>query len=155
VRLTVTRSGETSREVSVIIADYAPAVFRYQRPDGVVDPIITHADGRLVSPGNPARAGEILIVYATGIGALNNAPPTGEAATADPLVTSRQEPVLTVSGRTSSALARVLFAGLTPGFAGLVQINFELPAALPDGPLNLIIRFQDVRFVDSVPLSVQ
>ena len=35
-----------------------------------------------------------------------------------------------------------LFAGLTPGFVGLVQFNIRLPAALPPGArLALVIRF--------------
>jgi uncharacterized protein (TIGR03437 family) len=40
--------------------------------------------------------------------------------------------------------ATVLFAGLTPGFAGLGQINIELPQDLPqNAALPLTIRFGD------------
>ncbi len=43
--------------------DYIPNVL-----SSVCDPVVTHADGSLVSQGKPARPGEVVAVYAVGLG---------------------------------------------------------------------------------------
>ena len=74
----------------------------------------------------------------TGIGDVSSPPPTGASAKASPLSSANLLPALTVGG----APAQVFFAGLTPGFVGLAQINLQLPDALPAGnALDLIISF--------------
>jgi uncharacterized protein (TIGR03437 family) len=51
------------------------------------------------------------------------------------------EPAVTIEG----VRATVLFAGLTPSFVGLLQINVQLPAVLPAGDgLELVARFGNV-----------
>ena len=90
-----------------------------------------------MTPNNPAQAGEVLIVYATGLGGLQNQPSSGTAAPSRPLAAARLTPSITIAG----APAESLFAGLTPGFVGLAQLNIRLPARLPSGnSLPLIIR---------------
>jgi uncharacterized protein (TIGR03437 family) len=44
-------------------------------------------------------------------------------------------PTLTLNGNP----VPVEFAGLTPQFVGLYQINFQIPANTPDGDLNLVV----------------
>ncbi|MGA2594002.1 MAG: hypothetical protein ABSH32_29215 [Bryobacteraceae bacterium] len=103
-------------------------------------PMVTHANGALVSTMSPAMVGEELVAYAVGLGATNPAVPTGQPAA---------QPVPTVETFTldfnfhSGALASKpqlsgttaplpsppipLFSGLTPGYPGLYQINFIVP----------------------------
>ena len=51
--------------------------------------------------------------------------------------------------------AQVQFAGLTPGFVGLVQINIRLPVVLPSGSsLPLVVAFGS-RTSPAVNLSVR
>src|SRR5258708_387335 len=80
VQVVVASNGVSSLPVTVIFTAYAPAVFTYQRTPTSVDPVIVHADNTLVTPDSPATAGEILIIYATGAGKLNNAPADGAGA---------------------------------------------------------------------------
>jgi uncharacterized protein (TIGR03437 family) len=100
---------------------------------------VTHANGSLVSNANPASAGEALIAYAVGLGATNPAVPTGQSAT-QPTPTAETfrmgfnfQADAPPSAPPSLAPAPV-YAGLTPYYPGLYQINFvvpSIPAGLP------------------------
>lgn len=92
--------------------------------------------------GQPASAGDVLQVYVTGLGRVTADPAgpalaTGKAAPADGSVLYRSAvPQVTIGG----VAAQVEFAGLTPGYAGLYQIDVVVPAGLAAG--------------DDVPLTV-
>ncbi len=77
----------------------------------------------------PARRGEFLTIYCTGLGDVSNRPATGAAASVNVLSPTRTMPAVTIGGMT----ARVSFAGLTPGFVGLYQVNVEVPPGAPSG----------------------
>jgi hypothetical protein len=121
----------------VTIANYAVGVFTYARAATALDPIVVHLNNSLVTPENPAVPGEVLVVYCTGVGKLNNAPRTGDGAPSAPLAEAADKPIVTVGGTT----AGVSFAGLTPGLVGLIQINIQLAANLPSGSLPMVIQF--------------
>ncbi len=99
-------------------------------------PVITHADGRQVSPILPAIAGEELVAYATGLGQTNPALTTGQpAATSSPTVATfsldfnyRANALATQPGAVGAIVSQPLFTGATQGFIGLYQINFIVPA---------------------------
>jgi uncharacterized protein (TIGR03437 family) len=131
VPVIVVLNGISGPAISATFLPAAPAVFTYQRapgtPGSTLDPVILHTDNTLVTPSDPAEAGQILTIYATGMGPLNNAPANGAAAPLSLLATTIVTPTVTVG----SASATVQFSGLTPGFVGLWQINIQLPAMLP------------------------
>jgi len=93
---------------------------------------VTHADGSLVSATNPAKAGEELIAYAVGLGQTNPASVTGQLVT-------HSAPTLTVfaldynyhpnalPSRPLPTGSQPVFAGTTPGYVGLYQVNFVVP----------------------------
>lgn len=125
-----------SQPVQVALADYAIGIFTYARTRTIRDPIIVHGDtNRLVEPGNEALPGETVVAYATGV-KVSNAPRTGAAAPSSPLAAAVDLPTATLG----TLPLRVAFAGLTPGFVGLVQFNLELPATLPSGNLPLLVQ---------------
>ncbi len=138
VAVVVIRDGIPGTPQNAAMAEYAPGVFTYARTATALDPVIVHTDNQLVTPTNPATANEILIVYATGVGSFDHPPATGAAPVSSPLANSLVTPTVKVGGAT----AQVQFAGLTPGSVGLVQINIQLPPALPVGnSLPLVIAF--------------
>ena len=118
---------------SLFVDFQAPAIFEYEREPGVFDPIITHADGHLVTPEAPAAHGEILILYATGMGVLGFRtlffPRDGEPAPLDRLV-EFYFPRRMI--RVAEEIVPVLFAGLAPGFVGLAQFNFKVEREFDD-----------------------
>ncbi len=116
------------------LADYAPGIFEF-RLGAKLYGVVTHADGTVVTAQNPARAGEIVIIYATGLGPLDPAQATGEPAPLSPLVRTRVIPKVTVGG----SEATVFFSGLTPELVGLYQINATLPDPLPNGDQQLFV----------------
>ena len=109
------------------LASAAPGVF----PGAVV-----HADGKPLSATAPARIGETLLIFGTGIGAVRPVVNSGAPAGSSPPSVASQKPTVTIGG----VAANVAFAGLAPGFAGLFQINATVANRTPTG--------------DSVALSV-
>ena len=84
----------------------------------------------------PVTAGAAVEVYATGLGAVDNPPPSGNATPDAPLVHVRDTVEATVGGRT----AQVLFSGLAPRFVGLYQVNIVVPDGLTAGDQDLVLR---------------
>jgi uncharacterized protein (TIGR03437 family) len=95
-----------------------------------------HADGKPLSATAPARIGETLLIFGTGIGAVRPVVNSGAPAGSWPPSVASQKPTVTIGG----VAANVAFAGLAPGFAGLFQINATVANRTPTG--------------DSVALSV-
>ena len=69
------------------------------------------------------RRGEVIEIYATGLGAVSNPPTAGSPALPDPLSRTLADSIVTVGG----ARATVLYSGLAPGLAGVYQINARIP----------------------------
>ena len=107
-------------------------------------PVITHADGSLISVSSPAIPGEEIVIYALGLGATNPAVPTGQVTPSPaPLAInlnkvnfeyganegpSKGVPLsLTVCSTIPTCPFIPRFAGLTPTSVGLYQINFVIP----------------------------
>ncbi len=129
-------------------------------------PVVTHADGTLVSNISPASVGEELVAYAVGLGATTPAVPTGQAA-AQPTPTveaflldfnfhpnalpAQPLPIQTIASLTPPPAP--LFTGLTPGYPGLYQVNFVVPP-LPSGTLPCASGISPLPQVASTNLTV-
>ena len=131
------------------LSDYSPSVFEFAY-EGLVQGVITHLDGSAATPSNPARPGETVIVYGTGIGPVTDTQVTGEPAPLDNPIRTRQTPTVEVDGQE----ATVLFSGLTPGSVGLYQINITLPTDLPSGNLLIVVISNGIRS-NAVVIPVQ
>jgi uncharacterized protein (TIGR03437 family) len=125
----VDRQGTSGPVVSVTLTGATPAMFMY--PAGTA--IATHLDGSLCTANAPATAGEIVTLWATGLGQTDPALQDGVLPlTAQPLNDMSQFEVL-ING-TAVDPSAILYAGVAPGYAGLYQVNVQLPDPLPANP---------------------
>jgi len=123
VRLRVTNPNGSS-EIVVSLRESAPAILSVAGK-----PAITHLTGEFVSNAAPAFPQEALSVYLTGLGPVDGDVAAGEAAPAQPLMHATGVEQVRIGGQT----AKLLFAGLTPGVAGLYQLNIVVPSTLEPG----------------------
>ena len=70
----------------------------------------------------PARAGETVVIFSTGLGPVSDPVPTGV------LASGLHPTVVPVTVTIDGLPATVDFAGLAPGFVGLYQVNARVPA---------------------------
>ena len=143
----VSNNGTKSNPITLYTASSSPGVFTTTQ-NGVGPAAVTHANGAVVTATNPAKAGETLVVYVTGLGSVTPPVSDGSAAPTSPLSTVDDSQVavdiLDQNGNFYSTT--VVFKGLAPTFAGLYQINFTLPTganAVPSGQSWLNINTTD------------
>jgi len=93
------------------------------------------------SPANSAAPGAFVSIYGTGNGFVNNAPPDGAAAPADPLATSPGGAGPLFDFAAGGDEGRSFWVGRAPGLVGVDQFNFLLPATVRQGcavPLQIL-----------------
>jgi uncharacterized protein (TIGR03437 family) len=128
-RLILNRDGVTGPEVELRLQDEAPELFA----DGQRFAAATRPDGGIVGAETPVRAGETIVLYATGLGRTAPEAIAGQIATGIAPLVNAAAFRLYVNGEPLET-GRVFYVGLTPGFGGLYQINVRLPASLPTDP---------------------
>lgn len=129
LQLIVKRGPALSTSQSLTVAAAQPGIFTTSQ-NGSGQGIIFLADGRTYAqPGSPARRGDVVVIYCTGLGAVNPAVKEGAAAPANPLARTVTVPSVSIGGQA----AAVEFSGLTPGFAGLYQVNARVPQNITPG----------------------
>ncbi len=112
-------AGQRVARGSVTVVRTAPGIF------GVLN-----QDNQSNSAATPARRGSVLQIFGTGQGEVSPVVEPGEAAPAVPLAITPQHPEVSIGG----TRATVVFSGLAPRFAGLWQINIQVPADSARGP---------------------
>jgi uncharacterized protein (TIGR03437 family) len=123
--------------------------------------VFQHAlDYSLVTPDNPAKAGETIIAYATGLPPATPPVPIGQPAPLSPVshvpqlnlgnemnliglslnyATFLIDPVPQMGSGDSTGLLPIPFMGLAPGSVGLYQINFVFPPGLRPGNMPILL----------------
>jgi uncharacterized protein (TIGR03437 family) len=125
-------------------------LFPRSRPNVIATPggpAVTHADGKLVSAASPAAAGEVLTLYATGLGPTTPFIEIGQAFPQGSAYPVNAPVDIKINGQSSE----VLYAG---GYAGSVdgyQVNFRVPAGMPAGTGSLQLT---AAWVPGTPVSI-
>ena len=132
----VTNNSQSSAATPIQVGPFSPGVFVFNAAGGQQIAIaINNADATLAAPAgsipglttHPAKAGDVLIIYADGLGAVTPSIQDGHAST-DTTRTTVTTPVVMVGGMP----VQVLFSGLST-FVGVNQINIMLPPGTPTG----------------------
>ena len=128
VPVRVVRQGVTGPEITIQLIDAAPALFA-----SAGYAIATSPAGALLTPDAPAHSGDVVVVYATGLGkSLPNPAPGVIPLAAYPVAGLSTLNVYLNGVAIDPAL--ILYAGVTPYSAGLYQINLVLPDNTPTNP---------------------
>ena len=126
VRLRVVSEGITGPEITIPLVDSAPALFALAGGYAIA----TTAEGKLLTVDEPARAGDFIVVYATGLGRTSPNPAPGQIPSyPGPILALSSLKVLLAGKPVDPVLIK--YAGLTPGCAGLYQINLAVPEGTP------------------------
>lgn len=127
--------GAGSGSATVTLLPASPGVFQTSTTitlaNGGTYPmgIFARPDGSFVSPSNPARSGETVVAYVTGLGAAS--PPV--VTNAVPLLTAISTPVNSLVIGIANAGVPLVSAQLSPDLVGVYQVAFQVPAGTTSG----------------------
>lgn len=107
-----------SASFNVNVAATAPAIFF-----SPVAAVLKNADYSLVSASNPAHAGDVLLVYCTGLGATSAGLDTGTLVPSSVTASTRAGVTASIGGQN----AGVIYSIASPGFVGLYQVAVTVP----------------------------
>ncbi|MGD0297051.1 MAG: hypothetical protein ABSE86_08030 [Bryobacteraceae bacterium] len=124
----VINNGQSSNVITEFVNLTTPGVFT-QDESGSGYAAALHANGSPVTPDSPAQEGETVEVFMSGLGTVFPAVLDGVGAPSSPPSTTSN----TISAAISGTAATVAFQGLAPGFAGLYQVNIQIPTGLTAG----------------------
>lgn len=145
--VTVSQGTLVSATAPLAMSPVTPALFTTnQQGTGQGAIRIADATAAIAAPAGmfdgsrPAKAGEFISIYCTGLGVVTPSGTAGAGALATPpLQTTVATPIVTIGNIVG---ATVQFSGLTPGLAGLYQVNVKVPDGVTPGnavPLSLTI----------------
>jgi uncharacterized protein (TIGR03437 family) len=147
----VERDGQLSNTVSVVVVERAPRLLKIPINKKDYGAIHNFTDNYSIPmpagiiPGvstRPAKAGDVLILYAIGLGTTNPVVPAGTAAPNPPATVTVTPEVILGSGFVPITVTP-FFAGISPGSAGLYQVNFIVPPETPKGDVEVRITVGD------------
>jgi uncharacterized protein (TIGR03437 family) len=156
VNVTVTNSKGTSAPVALNYAPSMPGIFASSAGGQLYGIVVNSADSSLAWPSglaanaHPAAAGNVLIIYATGLGAVNHTPKDGGIPSV--LSSTIAKPSVLFGG----VPGEVMFSGLAPQFVGVNQLNVQVPAGVtPGSAVPLQIEVKGFTSTNQVVVAIQ
>ena len=155
----VERDGQVGNEILTHIAERSIGIFRFNR--GEYGAIRNATQGNYPLPRSfsapgfetaPARPGDVLEIFATGLGPVSPMVAAGEPApSTEPLARVVGNAVVSFGFGFLTPQRTPVFVGLTPGFAGLFQVNIVVPEDAATNPRTpLVLRFPDGSQISNV-----
>jgi len=146
--LQVVSNSQNSNTISVNILAAAPAILGFSGTNYVVAQTAAGGyEGYPAAGFAAAHAGDTLVLYAVGLGQTSPAATAGMASPGAGMLASVTPTPLICFGDLNpiagtANCVKPFFAGLTPGYFGLYQLNFTLPNGVPTGnavPISVIV----------------
>jgi uncharacterized protein (TIGR03437 family) len=146
----VVNNGMKSNPVTVLVNYTAPGV-PSATANGIGPALAQHAGYALITSSDPATVGETIVVYGVGLGAVS--PAVGDGAPAPSNPPSQNTDTDYVDFSNPNDPGNLLFAGLTPGLAGLYQMNVTIPSGTSSGNVTVDISTPDA-YTQEATISV-
>jgi uncharacterized protein (TIGR03437 family) len=135
VKMTVSLSYIPSAVYTVPLNTYSPGIFEFS-DNGHLSAAATDANGVVFTQANPAKRGQTIVLYVNGLGPVDQKMTSGEPTPLPPpLANTTVLPTVKI-GNTN---AHVDFAGLSPGWVGLYQVNVDVPSNAATGPQPIVV----------------
>jgi uncharacterized protein (TIGR03437 family) len=147
-QLVVQNGNAISIPQPVIIAAAQPTILTQPGTSTAAFTQVYKADGTALPENSPVSAGDVIILYCTGLGAVDPPVAAGSPTPLSPL-SHTVNPVTVTIGSAPPQVA--LFAGLTPAYVQLYQVNVQIPAGLPSGNATLTL---SVSGQQSAPVTI-
>lgn len=128
VAIQVISNGTASNVVTVFRASATPGIFT-STEDGLGIASALRPNFSVITSSNPARPGETVALYMTGLGEVNPVISDGTPGPVNPLSKTTNDAAVRLRGRD----ATVTYSGLAPQYIGLYQMNVTIPADTPSG----------------------
>lgn len=158
ISIVVTKNGVDSLPTNVQIQQAEPGIFTLNQ-QGTGQGAVTTVDGNAfvaavgAIPGvnsQPAKAGDFIVIYATGLGAVDLPPNNGDIPRGA-LTHTLTTPTVLIGGVPQT----VAFSGLNPYFVGLYQINVQILPGTPTGnAVPIQIQMNGFTSTDQVTIAV-
>jgi uncharacterized protein (TIGR03437 family) len=133
VQVSVQAGNLLSVPTTLQVAAAQPGVFTKDQ-SGSGQGIITLGNtSTLAEPATPAKAGDTVVIYCTGLGAVDPPVVAGTAAATASATTNKV--TVTIGGVPTP----VSYSGVTPGFAGLYQINAVVPGNVSGDAVPVVV----------------
>jgi uncharacterized protein (TIGR03437 family) len=138
VPMVVTVDGAASAPFPVAVLPISPGIFQFTDSDGQLRAVLVRPDGSFASVSNPARAGEVMRMFVTGLGPTTPGLFTDEF---DPLVPDASNNLVpenlvvnasVVVGVNNSGVL-VVSAKYAYGMVGVYEVEFQVPANTATG----------------------
>jgi len=146
--------GASPPAVAADIQSIAPAIFLLPTAANVApgQAAAFHANSAIpADQAHPATAGEVLEIYGTGLGSTSPVVAAGAAAPSSPPARTLVIPQVLIG----NVSAQVLFSGLTPGLAGVYQMNAVVPGGLKPGFQSVVWKIDNNTISNSGSITVQ
>jgi uncharacterized protein (TIGR03437 family) len=147
VQVFIVRPGDVfSAPYTLRVQRFAPGIF--VTPLGAA--VVRNDDFSLITAANAAGAGDVLLIFTTGLGGVTPAVASGAFAPFSPVALTSTAPTVTIGGRN----AEVIATALSPGFVGLYQVAVRVPAGLASGSHPVVVTIGGVAS-NSVDIAVR
>jgi uncharacterized protein (TIGR03437 family) len=153
----VTRQGTVSAPYTAQVAVFSPTIYDF---NPLNQAIAVNSDATITGPSpnvlglsaRPASVGDRIFFYASGLGPLDKTPPADGVNSIDTL----RQTATPLTVKIGSVVAKVDFAGLSPQFTGVYQVNVVIPSGVaPGGNVPLQLSIGGVDSVDPSTIAVQ
>ena len=122
-QLILQRADTLSLPIQINMAAASPAIFVGSGGQGM----IADANGNLIGPGNPAKSGDTITIYCSGLGELTTTVAAGDYGPQYSATTT------TVAVNIGGQPATVNYSGLAPALVGIYIVQAKIPDGVSSG----------------------